>query len=339
MNPGQRERVERRPAAILAAEHAIIRWTKRCLIVLLALGLTKALTQSAADTPPYTEVFYPSGPLRIQAYLYRPPGNGPFPLVIYNHGSRANRERESWQFSYVGRVLLQSDYAVLVPERRGYGRSDGLTFSEDIGQETGPSPARSRRGTPDPADSPHFVDRLQAESDDVLAALDFLATLPFVDRGRLGIMGWSFGGIVTMFTVSRSGAFRAAVNQAGGALVWDRSATLRNALLGAASQVRPPVLLMVAQNDRTTASVTTLASTLRAHNPATELIIYPPFTPSRNPGNIAPGHLIFSEEGSSIWENDVRTFFAKHLGGGAPRRSEGGRRVYLLAAAREGARD
>ncbi len=225
MNPGQRARVERRLAAILAAEHAIIRWTKRCLIVLLALGLTKVLTQSAADPLPYTEVFYPSGPLRIQAYLYRPPGNGPFPLVIYNHGSRANRERESWQFSYVGRVLLQSDYAVLVPERRGYGRSDGLTFSEDIGQDPGPSPARSRRGTPDPADSPHFVGRLQAESDDVLAALDFLATLPFVDRGRLGIMGWSFGGIVTMFTVSRSGAFRAAVNQAGGALVWDRSAT------------------------------------------------------------------------------------------------------------------
>jgi dienelactone hydrolase len=323
MNTGGRGRVERRLAAILAAEDTIVRWTKRCLILLLALGLTQALTESAADPQPYTEVFYPSGPLRIQAYLYRPPGNGPFPLVIYNHGSRANRERESWQFSYVGRVLLQSGYAVLVPERRGYGRSDGLTFSEEIGQETGP----------------RFVGRLQAESDDVLAVLDFLTTLPFVDRGRLGIMGWSFGGIVTMFAVSRSGAFRAAVNQAGGALVWDRSAALRTALLAAARQVRPPVLLMVAENDRTTASVTTLASTLRAQNPATELIIYPPFTPSRNPGNIAPGHLIFSEEGSTIWENDVRTFFAKHLGGGAPRGSEGGRRVYLLAAAREGARD
>jgi dienelactone hydrolase len=318
MNTGGRGRVERRFAAILAAENTIVRWTKRCLILLLALGLTQAPTESAADPLPYTEVFYPSGPLRIQAYLYRPPGSGPFPLVIYNHGSRANRERESWHFSYVGRVLLQSGYAVLVPERRGYGRSDGLTFSEEIGQETGPSPVGSRRGTPDPADSPHFVGRLQAESDDVLAALHFLTTLPFIDRSRLGIMGWSFGGIVTMFTASRSGAFRAAVNQAGGALVWDRSAALRTALLAAASQVHPPVLLMVAENDRTTASVTTLANTLRAHNPATELIIYPPFTPSRNPGNIAPGHLIFSEEGSTSWENDVRTFLAKHLGGGAP---------------------
>jgi hypothetical protein len=88
MNTGDRERIEHRPAAILAAEHAIVRWTKRCLILLLALGLTPALTLSAADPQPYMEVFYPSGPLRIQADLYRPPGNGPFPLVIYNHGLR-----------------------------------------------------------------------------------------------------------------------------------------------------------------------------------------------------------------------------------------------------------
>jgi hypothetical protein len=74
---------------------------------------------------------------------------------------------------------------------------------------------------------------------------------------------------------------------------------------------------MVAQNDRTTAAATTLASVLQARNLATALIIYPPFTPSRNPGNIASGHLIFSEQGVTIWEHDVRTFFAKYLGDGA----------------------
>ena len=92
MNFGQRERVERGLAVILTAASAIARWTQRSLIgLLLALGVAQALAQSAAVPQPYTEVFYPSGPLRIQAYLYRPPGDGPFPLVIYNHGSRANR--------------------------------------------------------------------------------------------------------------------------------------------------------------------------------------------------------------------------------------------------------
>jgi dienelactone hydrolase len=221
--------------------------------------------------------------------------------VIYNHGSRANRERISLPFLYVGRLLLEGGYAVLVPERRGYGRSDGPTFAEEIGQDTGP----------------RFVSRLQAETDDVLAAVDFLKTVPSVDQSRLGIMGWSLGGIVTMFAASRSDVFRAAVNQAGGALTWDRSAALREALLAAAHQARPPVLLMVAQNDRTTSAATTLASAMQARNPATALLIYPPFTPSRNPSNIAPGHLIFSDQGVTIWEHDVRTFFAKYLGGGA----------------------
>jgi dienelactone hydrolase len=307
MNSRRRERVESRLAVIPAAGNAIVWRAERCLVILLlVLGITQARGQTVAEPQSYTEVFYYSGPLLIQAYLYRPPGNGPFPLVIYNHGSRENRERESRPFSYVGRILLQNGYAVLVPERRGYGRSDGLTFSEEMRQSIG------GRGTA--VEDPRFVGRLQAESDDVLAALDFIRTLPFVDRRRLGIMGWSLGGIVTMFAISRSGAFRAAVDQAGGALVWDRSAALRDALLAAARQARSPVLLMVAQNDRTTATITALASVLQAQNPATELIIYPPFTPSRNPGNIAPGHLIFSEQGSAIWENDVRSFFAKHLG-------------------------
>src|SRR3984893_5686042 len=142
MNFGQRERVERGLAVILTAASAIARWTQRSLIgLLLALGVTQALAQSAAVPQPYTEVFYPSGTLRIQAYLYRPPGDGPFPLVIYNHGSRANSEREPPPVSYLGRSLRLRAYAELVPERRGYGRSDGLTFSEEIGQETGPSPA------------------------------------------------------------------------------------------------------------------------------------------------------------------------------------------------------
>jgi len=312
MKSGLQQRVERRSAAIPVAGNPL-GWRAECglIILLLALGITQARGQPLAESLPLNEVFYSSGPLRIQAYLYRPPGNGPFPLVIYNHGSRENRERESRPFSYVGRIFLQSGYAVLVPERRGYGGSDGLTFSEEMRQSIG------RHGVAN--ESPQVVSRLQGESDDVLSALDFIKTLPFVDQSRLGVMGWSFGGIVTMFAASRSDPFRAAVDQAGGALVWDRSAALRDALLAAARQVHSPVLLMVAQNDRTTASITTLARALQARNPATEMIIYPPFIPSRNPGNIAPGHLIFSEQGSATWENDVRSFFAKYLGSGTSR--------------------
>ena len=54
------------------------------------LGLVVvAASMSQATDATYTEVLYPSGGLRIQAYMYKPDGNGPFPVVVYNHGSRA----------------------------------------------------------------------------------------------------------------------------------------------------------------------------------------------------------------------------------------------------------
>src|SRR5256712_7662975 len=80
----------------------------------------------------YSEVFYPSGNLRIQAYLYKPDGDGPFPVVIYNHGSRDGRERTSVPFHYVGKMLTQAGCVVLVPERRGYGESDGSTWRCEV---------------------------------------------------------------------------------------------------------------------------------------------------------------------------------------------------------------
>src|SRR5262249_28114183 len=253
-----------------------------CLIILLlTLGTTQARGQPVAEPQPFTEVFYASGPLRIQAYLYRPPGNGPFPLVIYNHGSRENKERESWPFSYVGRLLLQSRYAVLVPERRGYGRSDGLTYSEEVHQGIGRHDLA--------VESPNFVGRLQAESDDVLAALDFIRTLPFVDRSRLGIMGWSFGGIVTMFAVSRSNAFRAAVDQAGGALVWDGSAALRNALVAAARQAGPPILLVGPKDRPPDRAYPPARGCAPGPDPATGANLFPAVHPQSEPKEYRSG--------------------------------------------------
>ena len=37
--------------------------------------------------------------------------------------------------------------------------------------------------------------------DDVMAAYDYLKTLPYVDPDRVGIMGWSHGGFITAHLV------------------------------------------------------------------------------------------------------------------------------------------
>ena len=192
-------------------------------------------------------------------------------------------------------MLTKAGYVVLVPERRGYGKSDGAIWWQEVGNNQS-----------------QLVARLQAETDDVLAALDYLQTLDFADTKRMAVMGWSFGGIVTMFAASRSGAFAAAVNQAGAALSWDGNPSHRAALIAAAEKSATPALFMVAANDRTTSSITTLADIYKARGIPHRAVIYEPFTPTQG-RPAAPGHAVFSAQGTAVWEADVVQFLDRHL--------------------------
>lgn len=271
----------------------------RLLKIVLAglICVAGAWGQTGVEQRRYETVFYPSGKLKIEAYVYRPEGAGPSPVVIYNHGSRAEHDREEVPFIYVGSMLAASGYVVVVPERRGYGKSDGQTFGQAVGEDRG---AR-------------FVRRVQEETDDVLAAVEFVKTLPYVDGARMGVMGWSFGGITSVFAASRSSAFRVVIDQAGAALTWDRSPEMQKALKEAAGKIRVPLLGMVAENDRTTESVKTVVREAEAHSTTAKLIVYPAFAPRRDAQGTAPGHMIFGVEGWRIWEGDVKEFLGKYL--------------------------
>jgi carboxymethylenebutenolidase len=263
-------------------------------LMTLVFGLMPVAAAVSSEVK-YSEVFYRSGDLNIQAYLYQPEGAGPFPAVIYNHGSRDGRESDSVPFQYIGAMLTRAGYIVLVPERRGYGKSDGMNWRNQVGR-----------------DQSQVVTRLFAETDDIYAAIAYLGTVPSADTKRLGIMGWSFGGIITIFATSHGPAFAAAVDQAGGALTWDSNAHVRRALIEAAESSTTPTLFMVARNDRTTSSVTTLAEILKDRGIAQQTVIYDAFTPDR--GSFAvPGHALFSQQGAHIWERDLLQFLGRYL--------------------------
>jgi dienelactone hydrolase len=274
--------------------------TTSLLAATAALALVAAphaQTRAQAPGPLYTTVFYQNGPLKIEAYLYRPVGAGPFPVVIYNHGSRAGQEKTEQPFAYVGRLLAAADYMVLVPERRGYGQSGGETFAQAVGNDRGQK----------------FVERMHEEAADVLASLDLLKNTHDADLSRLGVMGWSFGGIVTTFAASRSDAFHAAIVQAPASLVWAQSPAMQQSVRESAARIRVPTLCQASRNDATTANAEAVCAAVKASGTPVQLILYPPFLDAP-PGQTEPaGHLIFGARGLQIWAGDVLKFLAEHL--------------------------
>jgi dipeptidyl aminopeptidase/acylaminoacyl peptidase len=128
----------------------------------------------------FRKVMYRSrvGDLDIPAYLFEPlEKRGPrgHAAMVWVHGGvHGNWDTGMWPFV---KEAVSRGYVIICPDYRGstgYGRP----FHDEI-------------------------DYGGYEIDDVLSAVDYLATLPYVDMDRLGVMGWSHGGYITLFTVFR----------------------------------------------------------------------------------------------------------------------------------------
>ena len=141
---------------------------------------------------------------QIPVTIFRPAGDGPFPLVIMNHG-RAPGEKRALQgrqrYEPLSRYLVSKGFVVLVPTRVGYGETYGDFDPEYSGE------CSSRRIEP----------MSTAASDQVLATLEFAKTLPYVDASRWLVMGQSVGGLTAVTTVWRHPpGLVGAINFAGG---------------------------------------------------------------------------------------------------------------------------
>jgi dienelactone hydrolase len=178
---------------------------RRCLAATLAAaamlwGPRGATAQELDSRLGEAVLTVPSGGFtepELEVTVYRPPGEGPFPVAVINHGRAAGSAKLQPRYrpALAAREFVQRGWAVVVPMRQGFSQSGGSEISAGCNvHSNGLQQARSVRRT-----------------------LDWLATQPWADVQRNVVLGQSHGGLTTLaYGTAPHPGTRLLVNFAGG---------------------------------------------------------------------------------------------------------------------------
>ncbi len=162
--------------------HIVIRWNIKVLQILFLFLLVvvsdacwaAALRDGKIEVPKGHGLFH----VELVTRLYAPLGDGPFPLIVLNHGKDFGDPRFQSSSSFYGQALqfVRRGYAVIVPIRQGFAGSSGFYLSA----------------------GGNIEDSGVAQADDIAAAIDYARTVPFIDTNRVVAIGQSAGGLATI---------------------------------------------------------------------------------------------------------------------------------------------
>jgi carboxymethylenebutenolidase len=249
----------------------------------------------------------PSGALHLKGYLWKPLGHGPFPAVLFNHGSGADDAQHTAGRTMaegaadLAPVFLQHGYVFFYLCRRGQGLSaDQGSFTQDLLKQAEAKGPEARKQS-------HYQLVTGGQLDDALAGLAFLKTAHGVDPKRIAIVGHSFGGMLTLLSGDHDSTIRAEVAFAAGANSWRASQELRDRTVAAVDKTAAPVMLVYAANDFDTTPGKDISAALdRLHKPHL-LNIYPAVGKTSDDGHNLL-YLAIPE-----WESDVFRFLDEHV--------------------------
>ncbi len=117
----------------------------------------------------------------IRGTTYRPDGLQRGPAVLLLHGFTGQRIEAGFLFVTLGRLLAQRGIAAVTFDFRHSGESDG-SFDQML---------------------------VTGELADALRMTTWLQSQPFADRTRLGLLGFSLGGLLAAACMARTDAYRA----------------------------------------------------------------------------------------------------------------------------------
>jgi dipeptidyl aminopeptidase/acylaminoacyl peptidase len=219
------------------------------------IGDWKQITHANADHHPQwgqaKSIEWSSDGFSVQGWLLYPHDFDPskkYPMIVSPHGGPASSVTPHWPgVQFDASILSALGYFVFFPNPRGsYGQGEAFTRAnvKDFGY---------------------------GDLRDVMAGVDAVLTTAPVDPNRLGVTGWSYGGYMTMWTVTQTDRFKAAVAGAGianwqsyygensidqwmipyfGASVYDDPAVYaKSAPITFIKRVRTPTLVVVGERD------------------------------------------------------------------------------------------
>jgi dienelactone hydrolase len=272
-------------------------------IVTLCTGICSAnAPQTAGLTKNRAEpqvVSFSSDGLTLRGMVYKPHGTGPFPAVLYNHGS-APGLLSNEAFARLGPLFVQHGWLFFAPYRRGQGLSQSA--GPYVGGEIGAAEKKGGMA----AGAATMIRLLQTtQLDDQLAALRWLKQQPYVRPRNIAVAGNSFGGIETVLGAEHAD-YCAAIDASGGAESWTEAPALQKLMIHAVRNSRAPIFFFQAENDYDLAPSRVLAKAMQDVGKISVLKIYPPYGASPSEGHS------FAYRGASVWSNDAFHFLNQH---------------------------
>jgi carboxymethylenebutenolidase len=245
------------------------------------------------------DVAFPSGDITLHGVVYRPEGKGPFPAVVYNHGSAAGMLSKT-AFEALGPLFASHGWVFFGPYRRGQG------LSASAGPYIVDQIAAAEKNGGISAGAETMVRLLETDHlKDQLAALAWLRKQSFVQANRIAVAGNSFGGIEVVLGAER-GTYCAAIDSAGGAQSWAEAPELQSLMTTSVRNAHAPIFFFQAENDFDLSPSKVLSAAMKDARKPYELKIYPRYGDSPQDGH-AFGYL-----GSAVWADDVFRFLDQH---------------------------
>ena len=128
----------------------------------------------------------------ISGFLVKPPGwtaGRPYPAILRIHGGPVMQFQN--EFNEQFQWLASRGYVVIAANPRG-SSGRGEKWATAI-----------------------YADWGRKDAEDVLSAVDYAVREGIADRDRLGVGGWSYGGILTNYVIAQDRRFKAAISGAG----------------------------------------------------------------------------------------------------------------------------